>query len=83
MTDKWKWILMLWHDWRAAVWWAEMRLYPREHYGNIISTPVRYERAEAMHEYHASRARTLHKELFPPKPADIDTLVTDYMRKLR
>jgi hypothetical protein len=68
MSDKWKWILYVWHGWRAAVWRAEMCLYPREHHGNIISTPVRYDRAEAMHEYHHYAAKGLHRDLFPPEP---------------
>jgi hypothetical protein len=71
MTDKWRWILMLWHDWRSAIWRAEMCLYPVEHSGNMVCVPNRHTRAETMCDYHYERARRYRNELFPPEPVDL------------
>lgn len=80
MTDKWRWIFLIWHDWRAAVWAAEMCLYPQEaHAGGLISTPYRYRWAETMRDFHRARAEEMYRALFPPQPMGAE----DFMRMVR
>lgn len=65
MSDKWRWGLLIWHDWRRAVWWAEMKLYPRQFCGGGVERiPHRWEHAKAMHDYHFERSSAIHFQLF-------------------
>lgn len=81
MTDKWRWIFLIWHTWRSAVWSAEMCLYPQEaHAGGLISTPYRYRWAETMRDFHQSSAQHFHRELFPPTPIDWEEFAYRYRK---
>jgi hypothetical protein len=71
MTDKWRWILLVWHGWRCAVWHAEaaIRLGPRLKY------------AERMRDWHMHQGEQMHRALFPPPPIDFDDLMRDFRGK--
>jgi hypothetical protein len=82
MTDKWRWILLLWHAWRAAVWRAEMCLYPIEHHsGNLRSVPYRHQHAEAMYDYHEACRNEFHRQLFPQPTISVEEAIQRYARQ--
>jgi hypothetical protein len=75
MTDKWRWILLVWHDWRAAVWYATWYLH--------AEGSVRQKFAKSMCEYHSSRREQLHRELFPPPPVEWDDVIREFRKQVR
>lgn len=72
---------MFWHGWRAAIWYAEMQLYPIQRPGSGIEvTPYRHLHARAMHDYHAHGHSDMHRQLFPPPPPNWDEIFKDMKR---
>jgi hypothetical protein len=64
MSDKWRWILLVWHDWRCNVWNAE----------SYLRDEPRKKHAQVMRDYHMDRAGEMHRALFPPPPIDFQNL---------
>lgn len=70
MSDKWKWALLIWHGWRAAVWFAEKR----------IRTGLRLHYAEAMHGYHHYSHQELCEHLHPRPPVDEEAIFEEFKK---
>lgn len=80
MTNKWKWIFLLWHSWRAACWDARMMLHPIERHGDIEVVPLRYRYAEVLRDFHRHNVQHYRRELFPPKPMSREEFWRDIER---